>query len=144
MNDAFILHFIVYCCTPNALYNHVCVCVRVCVCVCVGGGGGSLLNHHHCAVSTRQPQVERRESHSANQVDGDYWEAMVGIWPMGGIWPEHRGYTLTLYDECHGILNDHRESGPRFNVSSKRRLCTFVCGFLHYQLILSCGSKCIL
>ncbi len=64
------------------------VCVCVCVCVCVGGGGG-LLNHHHCAASTwmmrRQPQdngasaltthqlqVERRESHRANQVDRDY------------------------------------------------------------------------
>ncbi len=31
--------FIVYCCTPKALYNHV-------------GGGGSLLNHHQCAAST--------------------------------------------------------------------------------------------
>ncbi len=55
----------------------------------VGVLGGSLLNHHQCAASTwmmrRQPQdngasaltphqiqVERRESHRANQVDGDY------------------------------------------------------------------------
>ncbi len=28
---------------------------------------------------------------------------------------------LTLYEKCHGIFNDHRESGPRFNVSSERR-----------------------
>ncbi len=59
-----------YCCTPKTLYNHV---------------GGSLLNHHQCAASTwmmrrlpqdngtsalttHQPQVERRESHRANQV----------------------------------------------------------------------------
>ncbi len=47
--------------------------------------GGSLLNHHQCAASTwmmwrlpqnngttHQLQVERRESHRANQVDGDY------------------------------------------------------------------------
>ncbi len=64
----------VYCCTPNALYNHV---------------GGSLLNHHQCAASTwmmrrlpqdsgasalttHQLQVERRESHRANQEHGDY------------------------------------------------------------------------
>ncbi len=40
---------------------------------------------------------------------------------MEGIWPGHRGYTPTLYDECHGIFNDHRESRPRFNVSSERR-----------------------
>ncbi len=32
-----------------------------------------------------------------------------------GIW---LGYTPTLYEMCHGIFNDHRESGPRFNVSS--------------------------
>ncbi len=38
-----------------------------------------------------------------------------------GIWPEHRGYTPTLYEKCHGIFNDHRESGPRFTVSSERR-----------------------
>ncbi len=58
---------IVYCCTPKALY--------------IMWGGGSLLNHHQCAASTwmmqRLPQdsgtsalqVERRESHRANQVD---------------------------------------------------------------------------
>ncbi len=68
-----------YCCTPKALYNHVCVCV----------GGGGLLNHHQCsastwmmrqlpqdndtsALTTHELQVERRESHWANQVDGDY------------------------------------------------------------------------
>ncbi len=39
-----------------------------------------------------------------------------------GIWPGHRGYTPTLYEKCHGIFNDHRESGPRFNISSERRL----------------------
>ncbi len=59
------------------------------------GGGGSLLNHHQCAaytwlpqdngasaLTTHQQQVERRESHRANQVDGDYWEAMIdkGQW----------------------------------------------------------------
>ncbi len=37
-----------------------------------------------------------------------------------GIWPGHRGYTPTLYEKFHGIFNDHRESGPRFNVSSER------------------------
>ncbi len=116
-----------YCYTPKALYNHV---------------GGSLLNHHQCAASTwmmrRQPQhngasgltthqlqVERRESHRANQVDGDYWEAMIdkGQWREFG---QDTGVTpLLFYDECHGIFNDHRESGPRFNISSERR-CSFV------------------
>ncbi len=41
-----------------------------------------------------------------------------------GIWPGHRGYTPTLYEKCHGIFNDHRESGPRFNISSERRYNT--------------------
>ncbi len=30
----------------------------------------------------------------------------------------------TLYEKCPGIFNDHRESGPRFNVSSEGR-CFF-------------------
>ncbi len=33
--------------------------------------------------------------------------------PVVGIWPGHWGYTPTLYEMCHGIFNDHRESGPR-------------------------------
>ncbi len=31
-----------------------------------------------------------------------------------------------LYKKCHGIFNDHRELGPRFNVLSERR-CFFDC-----------------
>ncbi len=38
-----------------------------------------------------------------------------------GICPGHRGYTPALYEKCHGIFNNHRESGPQFNVSSERR-----------------------
>ncbi len=84
-----------------------------------GGGGGPLLNHHQCAaftwmrwlpqdngasaLTTHQLQVERRESHRANQVDGDYWEA------SGGNLSGHQGYTPTLYKKCHGIFNVHRE-----------------------------------
>ncbi len=37
--------------------------------------------------------------------------------PVEGIWPGHRGYTPTLYEKCHWIFNDHRESGPRFLTS---------------------------
>ncbi len=46
---------------------------------------------------------------------------MIDKGQWGGIWPGHRDYTPTLYEKCHGIFNDHRESGPRFNVSSERR-----------------------
>ncbi len=42
----------------------------------------------------------------------------------GGKLARTPGLHPTLYDECHGICNDHRESGPRFNVSSERR-CFF-------------------
>ncbi len=100
---------------------------------------GSLLNHHQCAASTwmmrRQPQhnsasaltthqlqVERRESHRANQVDGDYWEAMIdkGQWREFG---QDTGVTPLLFTmSVMGFFNDHRESGPRFNVSSERRI----------------------
>ncbi len=43
---------------------------------------------------------------------------MIDKGQWGGIWSGHWGYTL--YEKCHGIFNDHRESGPRFNVPSER------------------------
>ncbi len=111
-----------YCCTPKALYNHV---------------RGSLFNHHQCAASTlmirRQPQhngasaltthqlqVERRESHRANSMNGDYKEAMIDNCQRREFGQDTGVTPLLFYDECHGIFNDHRESGPRFNVSSER------------------------
>ncbi len=39
----------------------------------------------------------------------------------GGNLARTPGLHPTLYENCHGIFNDHRESGPRFNVSSERR-----------------------
>ncbi len=72
------------------------------------------------ALTTHQLQVERRERES--QSSG--WGLLGGHdrqGPVEGNWPGHRGYTPTLYEKCHGIFNDHRESGPRFNVSSERR-----------------------
>ncbi len=42
----------------------------------------------------------------------------------GQIWPGCRGHTSTLFERHPGIFNDHRESGPRFNVSSEGR-CYF-------------------
>ncbi len=37
-----------------------------------------------------------------------------------GQWWEF-GQDTTLYEKCHEIFNDHRESGSRFNVSSEGR-----------------------
>ncbi len=39
-------------------------------------------------------------------------------WEFG---QDARGYTPTLYKKCHVIFNGHRESGPRFKVSSERQ-----------------------
>ncbi len=35
----------------------------------------------------------------------------------GGNLARTPGLHPTLYEKCHGIFNDHRESGPRFNIS---------------------------
>ncbi len=40
----------------------------------------------------------------------------------GGNLARTPGLHPTLYEKCRGIFNDHRESGPRFNVSSERRM----------------------
>ncbi len=48
------------------------------------------------ALTTHQLQVERRESDGANQVDGDYWEAMIdkGQWREFG---QDTGVTPLLF-----------------------------------------------
>ncbi len=108
--------------------------------------GGSHMDDATAAttLTTHQLQVERRESHRDNQVyvltthqlqverrerqsQSSGWGWLRGHdWqgPVVGIWPNHRGYTPTLYEKFHGIFNDHRESGPQFNISSERR-CFF-------------------
>ncbi len=81
------------------------------------------------ALTTHQLQVERRERviepikcmrspHTSYRWRGERviepikWRGLLRghDWqgPVVGIWPGHRGYTPTLYEKCHGILNDHR------------------------------------
>ncbi len=76
-----------------------------------------------CAHHTPATGGEERESLSQPSVwgllGGHDWQG-----PVVGIWPGHRGYTPTLYEKCHGIFDDHRESGPRFKISSEWR-CFF-------------------
>ncbi len=67
------------------------------------------------------PATGREERDRANPVDGDYWEAIFDKGQLVGIWPGHQGYTQTLHEKYHEILNDHRESGPRFTISTERR-----------------------
>ncbi len=92
--------------------------------------GGSLLNHHLCAASTwmmrRLPQ-----DNSAGALTSYKWRGERVIEPIkwmgiirrpwltrasGGNLARTPGYTPTLYEKCHGIFNDHRESGPQFNI----------------------------
>ncbi len=67
--------------------------------------------------------VERRQSDEPNQCMGmirrPWWSEASGL-----VWPGCRGNTLLFIEGHPGIFNDHRESGPRFNVSSEGR-CFF-------------------
>ncbi len=51
------------------------------------------------ALTTHQLQLERRESHRANRVDGDYYEAMIdkGQWWEFG---QDNGVTPLLFTRC--------------------------------------------
>ncbi len=90
------------------------------------------------ALTTHQLQVERESlsqlsgcAHHTPATGGERviepikWMGIIKrpwlIRASGGNWPGHWDYTPTLYEKCHGIINDHRESGPWFNVSSERR-----------------------
>ncbi len=64
--------------------------------------------------------VERRQSDEANQSMG----MIRRLWwseANGEIWPGCQGYTLLFFKARPGIFNDHRESGPQFNISSEGR-----------------------
>ncbi len=75
--------------------------------------------------------VERRQSDEANQCMGMIRRP---LWSEanGQIWPGCRGHTSTLFERHPGIFNDHRESGPRFNVSSEGRCFLTVQCLRHY------------
>ncbi len=65
--------------------------------------------------------VERRQSDEANQcmemIRRPWWSEASGL-----VWPGCRGNTPTLFRRTSLDFNDHRESGPRFNVSSEGRI----------------------
>ncbi len=74
--------------------------------------------------------VERRQSDEANQCMGmirrPWWSEA-----NGRIWPGCQGNTPTLFRRTSWDFNDHRESGPWFNVSSEWR-CFFTVKCPHY------------
>ncbi len=93
-----------YCCTPKVLYNHVGCLSSTTTSVQhpLGWCDGS----HSTTAPVRSPHTSYRwrgERDRANQVYGDYWEAMIdkGQWREFG---QDTGLHPTLYDECHGIL----------------------------------------
>ncbi len=80
---------------------------------------------HRTTAPVRSPHTsstggEERESKSQSSgwglLGGHDWQG-----PVEGIWPGPRDYTPTLYEKYHAIFNNHRVSGPRFNISSERQ-----------------------
>ncbi len=64
--------------------------------------------------------LERGQSDEANQCMGMIRRPW-GSEANGQIWLGWRGHSSTLFERHPGIFNNHRESGPRFNVSSEGR-----------------------
>ncbi len=112
----------VLCCTPKALYSH------------VGGLSSTTTSVQHplgwcdgCHRTTapvRSPHTRYRWREE-RVIEPIKWMGIIRRpWltrASGGNLARTPGLHPTLYEKCHGIFNDHRESGPRFNVSSERR-----------------------
>ncbi len=117
--------FIVYCCTPKALYNHVGGVSSTTTSVqhplgdAMAATGQLRQSAHHTPATGGEERESLSQSSGWGLLGGHDWQG-----PVEGIWSGHRGYTPTLYEKCHGIFNYHRESGPCFNGSSERR-CFF-------------------
>ncbi len=105
-----------YCRTPKALCNHVCVCV--CVCVCVGGVSpqpppvcsihsddvtAATGQRRQCAHHTSATGGEERESKSQSRgwglLGGHDWQG-----PVVGIWSVHRHTPLLFTRSAMGFL----------------------------------------
>ncbi len=120
MNDEWMMHL--YCAS-------LCITVHPKCFTIMGGGGGVQLPLGWCdgSHSTTAPVGSPNTSYKwrgERVIESSGWGLLGGHdWqgPVVGIWPGHRSYTPTLYEKCHGIFNDHRESGTRFNVSSERQ-----------------------
>ncbi len=138
MNDEWMMHLY-----SALLYLHTKRFTIMCVCVSVCVWGGSPQPPPVCSIhlddATAATGQRRQCAHHTPATDGErvieaiqWMEIIKRQGPVGGIWPGHRGYTPTLYEKCHGIFNDHRVSGPRFNVSSERRCSLTVKCAHHY------------
>ncbi len=107
--------------------------------------GGDLLNHHQCAASTMDDATAAILRQNAQHTPTYWWREdrvmkPIRVWGIlgghdghdGGQWGkfgQEARVTPLLYFKRHpGIFYDHRESGPRFSVSSEGRC------FLHYSV----------
>ncbi len=70
--------------------------------------------HHTPAYLWREERVIKPISLSMGMIKRPCWSEA-----NGRIWPGCRGNTLLFFKGHPGIFNDHRESGPQFNVSSE-------------------------
>ncbi len=88
--------------------------------------GGSLFNHHQCAAATAATAQQHQCAHHTPATGGEEreiepikWMGIIGRPWLTRASGGNLARTPTLYEKCHGIFSDHRESGPRFNVSSE-------------------------
>ncbi len=110
-----------YCGTPKALYNHVGLySITTCVQHPLGWCDGC----HRTTAPVRSTHTSYRWR-GERVIEPIKWVGIVRRpWltrASGGNLARTLVLHPTLYKKCHGIFDDHRESGPRFNVSSERR-----------------------
>ncbi len=113
----------VYCCTPKALFTIMWGVSPQPPPVCsihLDDATAATGQRRQCAHHTPATGGEERE------IEPIKWMGIIRRpWltrASGGNLARTPGLHPTLYEKCHGIFNDHRESGPRFNVSSERQL----------------------
>ncbi len=113
------IELFVYCCTPKVLYNHV---------RCLSSTTTSMQHPLEWCDGCHRTTAPVRSPHTSYRWRGERviepikWMGIIrGPWLIrtsGGNLARTPGLHPTLYD---GIFNDHRESGPQFNVSSEKR-----------------------
>ncbi len=143
MNDEWIM---------NLYSSLLCIIVHPKCFKIVGGGGGvspqppvwsihlddataATGQWRQCAHHTPATGGEERESHRANQVDGDYWEARIdkGQWWDTGVTPllftrSALGFLITTESQDHGLMS-HPKDGQKIYVSiiKPNFFCVCVC-----------------
>ncbi len=107
--------YIVLYCTPKALDNHEGDLSSTTT--CVQHPPGWCDGCHKTTAPVRSPATSGEE----RVIEPIKWLGIIRRpWltrASGGNLARTPGYTPTRYEKCHGIFNDHRESGPQFNMT---------------------------